>query len=73
MDFVINRFLKWSYLNQVILTLSDIVKNVFHLICQAICDENEKLNLRVNLLTSTLSFKNSLKNVDLTYSLFGKI
>ena len=43
MDFVIN------YLKQVILTMSDIVQNVFHLICQTICSENEWLTSTVNL------------------------
>ena len=32
--------------------MSNIVANIFHLICQAICGENEWQNLRENLLTS---------------------
>jgi len=43
----------WNYLKRVILIMSSIVKNVFHLICQAICDENKWLTSRVNLQPST--------------------
>ena len=40
MGIVINRVLL-NYLKQVILIMSDIVQNVFHLISQAVCGENE--------------------------------
>jgi len=38
----------WNYLKQVILITSNIVKNVFHLICQAICGENDWLTSSIN-------------------------
>ena len=41
MDFVINRLLTKLFKTSNIIITSNIVSNVFHLICQAICDENE--------------------------------
>ena len=53
----------WNYLKQVILIMSNIVKNVSHLIRQAICGENE-------WLTSRVSLQPLLENVDKFLLLF---
>jgi len=45
-----------SYLKQVILIMSNIVRNVFHLICQAICGEDEWLTSSVDLQPLHIEF-----------------